>query len=144
MVCFWLQVGECNIQFRFHVQLQNYTNEFNLKYNPEKNSTPYCCCANRNICFTSINDSNLDYSSCPFQCQLRFTLCAALTSPSEMSEAEPSTLAPYCFESDVNTGFPFYIFGGLSPSSSFFPDQNKFPHFQFPFELHSPNVSTHI
>ena len=132
---------DCNVQFRFRVQLKEYRNDFNLKYIPQMNSTPYCCCDNKFICFTSTNDGNLNINSCGSQCPLKFTLCAGLTSSNVMKEAEPNTLAPHCFESDVQTGLVLITFDCPSSSNSFFPNQEKVPYFQFPFELHSPNVS---
>ena len=137
----WLQLAEVNVQFRFHVQLQKYMNEFNLKYIPERTSTPYCCCNDRSICFNSTSASNLSYASCNINCQLRFTLCAWLTSSDVLKEAGPNTSASYCFESDVHDAYALFTFGCLSPSKSFFLEEEKFPYFLFPLQIYSENVS---
>ena len=129
-----------NAQFPLYVQLQEYYNFYNLKYIPEKSVTPYCCCANKNICFSSTDASNLTMEICIGQCKLRFTLCAELTNITmETEEGMSDTL--HCYMSEIGNSPPGIEFGSPFSGSHFFPNQMLPPLFSFPFENHSPTVS---
>ena len=135
-----MQVVESNAQFKLYVQLQKYYHEFNLKYIPEKDGTQYCCCADRDICFHSINASNLTYYSCVQQCKLRFTLCAGLANATLENE-EGMSNSTYCYMSVIKPTPPSINFQFLSSNSYFFPTEMIYPHFYFSSEVNSPNVS---
>ena len=132
-----MQVVESNVQYRFHVHLQKYENEFNLKYNPDMTDTPYCCCANRNHCFSSTNDSKLNWSPCSTQCSLVFTLTAKLGWFEGITSEEASMITPHNFTSNSVLTVPYIDFHCSSVGQDFFPS----PEFTFPFNIPSPNVS---
>ena len=134
-----LQVVESTVEFQLYVQLQEYDNEYNLKYIPEK-TAPYCCCADSNNCFKSTNTNNLTIASCNVQCPLRFTLCAELANEFMQTDEGMSPTSD-CYMSEINHSNPVINFGSSLLGSHFFPNRQLPPLFSFTFKIHSPDVS---
>ena len=111
-----MQVAESTIRQELYIQLQQYSNALNLKYLPQKNDTPYCCCANGDTCFASIDADNLDSMSCLGQCQLRFTLCTEIVNE-EADIDEPKPQSQHCNMSSFQKGLPLINFGCQSAAS---------------------------
>ena len=123
------------------MQLQEYHNEYNLKYSSDSGTTPYCCCGQGKICFNSTDADNLTIDSCLVRCSLRFMICADLANITmEAENAIPDY--PYCYESVVGDAPSIINFGCPSPSVDFFPSQHFQPQFIFPLENYSQIVST--
>ena len=135
-----LQSVQSNVEVKLYVQLQEYSNEYNLKYRPEKTATPHCCCSTGSPCFTSTDNSNLTFENFTGQCALRFTLCAELANVTMKAE-EGMSDTPGCYLSEIKPTPPLVEFGLSSSRTSYFPNQWLFPHFSFRLENQAQSVS---